>query len=105
MISAKTQGGEPELGLLQPRVNGGLLCTCKKAGKSSVQPRELRGSASVIGDTGRRSATSAQPRNPREPGLRKVVGDYRSGEREHCVFYLIFLNDYCRRARLRKNDR
>ena len=32
--------------------------------------------------------TSAQPGNPREPGLQEVVGDYRSGEREHYVFYL-----------------
>ena len=42
--------------------------------------------ASVIEGTGRRSATSAQPGNPREPGLREGVGDYRSGEREHLRF-------------------
>ena len=52
-------------------------------------------SAIVIGGTGRRSATSAQPGNPREPGLLEVVGGSRSGEREHCAFYLIFENDDC----------
>ena len=43
-------------------------------------------SASVIGGTGRKIATSVQPGNPREPGLLEVVGDSRSGEREHGVF-------------------
>ena len=43
-----------------------------------------------------------QPGNPREPGLLKVVGDSRSCEREHCVFYLFFFND-CQKARFCKN--
>ena len=58
---------------------------------SATGQKRCKKSASVTEGTGRRSATSAQPGNPREPGLREVVGDYRSDEREYCVFYLMFL--------------
>ena len=65
------------------------LCNCQKAGKSSARStasgeeceyctssttrrrtgrESCKKSASVIGGTGRRSATSAQPGNPGEPG-------------------------------------
>ena len=64
-------------------------CTSSTTGGGTDRER-CKESANVIGGTGRRSATSAQPGHPREPGLLEVVGDYRSGEREHCVFYLIF---------------
>ena len=56
-------------------------CTSSTTGRGTDRKR-CKGSASVIGGAGRRSATSAQLGNPREPGLREVVGDYRSGERE-----------------------
>ena len=35
-----------------------------------------------VGGTGRRSARSAQPGNPREPGLLEIVGGSRSGKRK-----------------------
>ena len=76
-------------------------CTSSTTGRGTDRER-CKESASVIGGTGRRSATSAQPGNPKEPGLLEVVGDSRSDEREHCVFYLIFEND-CQRARFRKD--
>ena len=76
-------------------------CTSRTTGRGTDRER-CKESASVIGGTGRRSATSAQPGNPKEPGLLEVVGDSRSDEREHCVFYLIFEND-CQRARFRKD--
>ena len=65
-------------------------CTSSTAGRGTGRER-CEESASVIGGTGRRSATSAQPENPREPGLREVVGNYRSGEREHLRFLPDFL--------------
>ena len=67
-------------------------CTSSTTGRGTDRKR-CKESASVIGDTGRRSATSAQPGDPKEPGLLEVVGDSRSGERGHCVFYPIFEND------------
>ena len=76
-------------------------CTSSTTGRGTDRER-CKESASVIGGTGRRSATSAQPGNPKEPGLLEVVGDSRSDEREHCVFYLIFEND-CQRARFCKD--
>ena len=96
MASARTRGGEPG-----NRVTV-LICThLPSAGISPARSRQRREksantssttgrgtdreryeeSVSVIGGTGRGSATSAQPGNPRESGLREVVGDYRSGER------------------------
>ena len=106
MTSARTQGSEPG-----NRVTVLICIHLPSAGISST--RSLRHqeecgyctsstidrgtgrerceeSASVIGGTGRRSATSAQPGSPREPGLREVVGDYISGKRE----YLRFLPDF-----------
>ena len=76
-------------------------CTPGTTGRGTDRER-CKENASVIGGTGRRSAASAQPGNPREPRLREVVGDYRSGEREHCVFNLIVL-DNCQRARFRED--
>ena len=76
-------------------------CTSSTTGRGTDRER-CKESASVIGGTGRRSAASAQPGNPKEPGLLEVVGDSRSDEREDCVFYLIFKNDY-QRARFRKD--
>ena len=43
-------------------------CTSSTTGRGSDRER-CKESASVIGGTGRRSATSAQPGNPREPGF------------------------------------
>ena len=63
-------------------------CTSSKTGQGTDR-EHCKESASVIGGTGRRSVTSAKPGKPREPGLQEVVGDYRSGEREYYVFYLI----------------
>ena len=101
MASARTRGGEPG-----NRVTV-LICTHlrsaeislarfrqrqeKSANTSSTTGRETgrercEESASVIEGPGRRSAMSVQPGNPREPVLREVVGDYRSGEREHLRF-------------------
>ena len=54
-----------------------------KYNRPSKWPRALRGGASVIGGTGRRSATSEKPENPRELGLRDEI---RLDKRE---FYLI----------------
>ena len=114
MTSARTRGGEPGIRaqVLKPEVNGllysparkqehparfrasGEECEYVKYHQPRNRPRALRGSASVIGGTGRRSATSAQPGNPREPGLREVAvkAARTTGQvnRElHCVFYLI----------------
>ena len=62
-------------------------CTSSTTGRETDRER-CKKSASVIGDTGRRSVTSAQPGNPREPELREVVGDYRSREREVTLRFL-----------------
>ena len=64
-------------------------CTSGTTGRGIDRERCKEG-ASIIGGTCRRSATSAQPGNPREPGLLEVAGESRSGERKHCVFYLMF---------------
>ena len=66
-------------------------CEYVKYHRPRDRPRALRGSASVIGGTGRRSATSAQPGNPREPGLREVAGEAtrttgQVNAKLHCVF-------------------
>ena len=94
MTSARTRQGEPEIRVqvLKPEVNGILYpptgnqehparstapreeCEYVKYHRPRNRPRALRGSASVIGGTGRRRATSAQPGNPREPRLREVAG-------------------------------
>ena len=63
-------------------------CTSSTTGRGTGRER-CKESASVLGGTGRRSATSAQPGNPSEPGLREVVGDYRSGEREVTLRFFI----------------
>ena len=65
-------------------------CTSSSTGRGTGRER-CKESASIIGGTSRRSATSAQPGNSREPGLRKVVGHCRSGEREHLRFLPDFL--------------
>ena len=60
------------------------------------RPRALQGerckeSASVIGDTGRRSARSAQPGNRREPGFYwRSFETPRSGDREPLRFLFDF---------------
>ena len=45
-----------------------------------------------------------QSESLREHGLREIVKGYRSGEREHCVFYLFCLND-CQREPFRNDQR
>ena len=56
--------------------------------------RERCEESASVGDTGRTSARSAQPENPREPGMfLEIVGGskVKSGERaSHSVSYLIF---------------
>ena len=107
MTSARTQGGEPG-----NRVTVLICIHLPSAGISSTpslrhqeeceyftSSTTSRGagrercekSAKIIGGTGGKSATSAQPGNPRESGLREVVGDCRSGEREHLRFFPDFL--------------
>ena len=78
-------------------------CTSSTTGRGTDRER-CKESASVIGGTGRRSATSAQSGNPKKPGLLEVVGDSRSDEREHCVFYLIFENDWKERDFVRMSE-
>ena len=85
MTSARTQRGEPGIGLQYLSVCTHLPkagrsptrkaapgecenCTSSTNGRGTDRER-CKESASVIGGTGRRSATSAQPRNRREPGF------------------------------------
>ena len=79
-------------------------CTSSTTGRGTDRER-CKESASVIGGTGRRSATSAQPGNPREPGFYwrslEASGQVNAS---HCVLYLIFENDDCLRARALQND-
>ena len=48
---------------------------------------------------------AAFARESEEPGLREVAGDYRSGKTRELCFLSEFLENDCRRARFRKNDR
>ena len=69
----------------------GEECEYVEYHRSRNRSRALRGSASLVGGTGRRSATSAQPRNPREPGLREVAGEAarttgQVNAKLHCAF-------------------
>ena len=52
-------------------------CTSSTTGRGTGRER-CKNSASIIGGIGR----SGHPGSLREPGLREVVGDYRSGEHE-----------------------
>ena len=107
MTSARTQGGEPgnrvtvlicihlpSTGISSTRSlrhqEECEYCTSSIIDRGTGRER-CEESASVIGGTGRRSETSAQPGSPREPGVREVVGDYRSGKREHLRFLPGFL--------------
>ena len=102
MTSARTQGGEPGnrvtvlICIHLPSAgisSAGFLrhqeeceyCTSNTTDRGTGRER-CEESASVIGGIGRRSATSAKTGSPRGPGLREVVGDCRSGEREHLRF-------------------
>ena len=69
----------------------GEECEYVKYCRPRNRPRALRESASVIGGIDRRSATSAQPRNPDKPGLREVTGEATrtTGQvkaKLHCAF-------------------
>ena len=80
----------------------GENCTSSTTGRGTDRER-CKESASVIGGTGRRSVVKAATREPERAWiLLEAVEDSRSGEREHCVYYLIFKND-CQRARFRKD--
>ena len=81
-------------------------CTSSTTGQGTDRERCKEGAS--VGGTGRTSARSAQPANPREPGIfLEIVGDSKakSGERaSHSVFNLIFENDDRSRARVLQND-
>ena len=71
-------------------------CTSSTTGQGTDRERCKEGAR--VGGTGRTSARSAQPGNPREPGLLEIVGGskVKSGEHaSHSVFYLTFENDDC----------
>ena len=121
MTSARAQGSEPGIGLQYWSVcthlpKAGISparstargkcenCTSSTTGRGTNRER-CKESASV-GGTGRRSARSAQPGNPREPGFywRSLEAPRYQVNASHCVFYLTFENDDCWRARVLQND-
>ena len=72
-------------------------CTSSTTGRGTDRERCKEGAS--VGGTGRRSARSAQPGNPREPGLLEIARDSRSGKGQpYRFFYLTFENDNCSRA-------
>ena len=115
MTSARTQGGEPGnrvpvlICIHLPSAGISLARSLRHQGEckycaSSTTDRgtgqeRCKESASDIGGTGQRSATNAQPGNPRDPGLQEVVEDYRSSKREH----LRFLPDFFKMT-IKEND-
>ena len=115
VTSARTQGGEPgnrvTVLICIHLPNAGIsparslrhqeeceYCTSSTTGRGTGRER-CQESASDIGGTGQRSATNAQPGNPRDPGLQEVVEDYRSSKREH----LRFLPDFFKMT-IKEND-
>ena len=78
-------------------------CTSNTTGRRTDRERSKEG-ASVVEGTGRRSATSAQPGNPGEPGLREVVADFRSCKHEEVTLrFSCFQRNDGQRARFRKD--
>ena len=61
-------------------------CTSSTTGRGTDRERCKEGAS--VGGTGRRSARSAQPGNPREPGLLEIARDSRSGEGEPYRFFI-----------------
>ena len=60
------------------------------------RPRTLQGERQCYRRQRSKERDECATREPeRALILLEVVGDSRSGEREHCVFYLIFENDDC----------
>ena len=112
MNSARTQRGEPGIGLqyysvcTRPsrarkspaRKTAAEECeSCKSSTIGRGTDRERCKEGAIVGGTGRRSARGAQLGNPRKSGLfLEIVRDSKvSGEREPLRFLSDFRNDDC----------
>ena len=81
-------------------------CTSSTTGRGTDRERCKEGAS--VGGTGRRSARSAQPGNPREPGLLEIARDSRSGEGEpyrffNLIFEMMTVYEYIRMMRARQD--
>ena len=69
-------------------------CTSSTTGRGTDRERCKEGAS--VGGTSRRSARTAQPGNPREPGLLEIARDSRSRKRKTIAFfYLTFEHVNC----------